>query len=283
MSETEGRPVAAITGASGGMGAACARQLGKTHDLVLNDIDADGLNALTETLQKEGYVVAGVAPGSLVDAAVVDRFCAAIAEAGRLGPLVHTAGVSPIQADWRTIIEVDLIACEFLVRAVRPLLRPGSVAVLIASNAGHSSVPNPVTDALIDDPLAPGMTEALYPHIVEALKTSKISKSESSMAYGFAKRGVIRLCEGHAVDWAAAGARIVSISPGVTWTPMARREVDKGSIVSRFLDIQGGRWGTAMDIANAVDFLVSDKAGFITGCDLRVDGGGSSGFAGVRF
>jgi len=272
-----------VTGACGGMGLACSRQLGKRFDLVLTDLNQVGVEAAAQLLFEEGYTIAGTSYGNISDVRVVATLCDIVANAGPLGALVHTAGISPLQADWRSILEVDLIASERLLREVQRLLLRGTVAVLIASNAGHLSIPNALTDARIDDPLSPRFWDSLESLIDEALKHSKISRTKSSLAYGLAKRGVIRMCEGYAVNWAKCGARIVSVSPGVTWTPMARREVDADSRVVEVLKTQGDKWGTAMDIANAVDFLVSDQASFITGCDLRLDGGGAPAFMGRRF
>ena len=84
----------------------------------------------------------------------------------------------------------------------------------------------------------------------------------------------MRLCEGRAVDWARRGNRIVTISPGLILTPMGAKEISSSESVRALNDaIPLGRTGSALDIANAVEFLVSDRASFITGTDLRVDGG----------
>jgi NAD(P)-dependent dehydrogenase (short-subunit alcohol dehydrogenase family) len=96
----------------------------------------------------------------------------------------------------------------------------------------------------------------------------------SGAAYSLSKRAVIALAERRAVAWGAQGARIVSISPGLIATPMGRQEMAATDAAARLADVTpAGRPGTAAEIAQAARFLTSDEASFITGCDLRVDGG----------
>ncbi len=74
--------------------------------------------------------------------------------------------------------------------------------------------------------------------------------------------------------WGTKGARITSISPGLILTPMGRREIAASSGAAEHGDAAAlGRKGTPMDIALAAQFLASDAAAYITGTDLRVDGG----------
>ena len=85
---------------------------------------------------------------------------------------------------------------------------------------------------------------------------------------------MLRLVERTAVQWAARGARVVSVSPGPTLTPMGRAELAGNPLaVAAASATPLGPVGRPADIAAAVDFLTSDSAGYITGCDLRVDGG----------
>jgi NAD(P)-dependent dehydrogenase (short-subunit alcohol dehydrogenase family) len=93
-------------------------------------------------------------------------------------------------------------------------------------------------------------------------------------AYGVSKRGVLRLVERSVGEWARHGARIVSVSPGTIITPMGRTEMAANPLAAAAASITPlRRLGMPADIAAAVDFLVSDSASYITGCDLRVDGG----------
>ena len=92
------------------------------------------------------------------------------------------------------------------------------------------------------------------------------------------------MCERRALDWGAFGARLVSVSPGVVWTPMGQEEAASGHRAQAMADATPmGRWGTADDIAGTVEFLASDAASYITGCDIRVDGGAVAAMRGANF
>jgi len=78
------------------------------------------------------------------------------------------------------------------------------------------------------------------------------------------------------VAWGARGGRVNSISPGIISTPMGRQELEEGSSeqMQGMLAISPvPRIGTAEDIAAAAQWLVSTESSFVSGCDLRVDGG----------
>jgi NAD(P)-dependent dehydrogenase (short-subunit alcohol dehydrogenase family) len=102
-------------------------------------------------------------------------------------------------------------------------------------------------------------------------------------AYRLAKRAVIRCCERAAVAWGERGGRVVSVSPGLIDTAMGRLELEHNEIkkwMAAITPVGGDRTdsdtvlpGFVADIANVVSFLCSDRAAFVSGCDLRVDGG----------
>ena len=267
------RSLALVTGAAGGMAMACARRIGASHDLLLTDLVAERLEAQAQALREEGYIVAEAVAGDLSDPALLGRLVEAAQRRGGFDRLVHTAGLSPALAPWRPILSVNIVATARLLQAIDPLAGQGMVAVLIASIAGHAAPADPEADAILDDALADDLNGRLGP-VLERLAGSGGDYEMASLAYALSKRAVMRLCQGYAPAWAAKGARIVSVSPGIIWTPMGRTEVDTNPAAAAVADATPmQRWGTAMDIANAVAFLSSDEASFITGTDLRVDGG----------
>jgi NAD(P)-dependent dehydrogenase (short-subunit alcohol dehydrogenase family) len=273
MTPTITRRIAVITGACGSIGQAGARLLGMEQDLVLTDVNGAKLESLVAQLRDEGYTIAGSVAGNLEDDAVIDALVATQREAGTLAVLLHTAGFSPALADWQPILIINLVAIEKLPRAIEPSLTSGSVAVLIASMAGHIAAIRPELDALMADPLAEGFLERSR-MLLEKVCIPDDPFGLKTVAYFASKREVIRICERRAPGWAKRGARIVSISPGIIWTPMARKEAEDNAMSLAVVEATPvGRWGTAMDIANAVRFLASDSASFITGCDLRIDDG----------
>jgi NAD(P)-dependent dehydrogenase (short-subunit alcohol dehydrogenase family) len=253
--------VAVITGSSG-MGLACARRLGNRHRLVLADINAAGLEAAAAELRAAGCTVTPVQvditrPDSVSHLAETAR------SLGRLGALVHAAGLSPTMADGRRIIEVNLVGTALVERAFLPLAEPGSAAVLIASTAGHTGPASRRGDPILSDPLA----EDFWTRVAA-------DTQEPADAYSLSKRGVILYCEAVAPEWGARGARIVTVSPGMIQTPMGEREFAAQPLMQNMLDMTPiSRWGSAEEIAATVEFLLSDGASFITGTDIRVDGG----------
>lgn len=265
-----------LTGAAGGMGRACARLMGATHDLVLTDVSSAALDAFANELTGEGYAVRQVRAGNLGDAGLLDQL---VEDLGDEGPvtLIHTAGLSPAMSDWKTIVEVNLVATVKLLDAVEPALRPGSAAVLIASTAGHMMPQMPDWQAILDRPLDPGLFDALSP-IIEGM-TGGSPAHMPGIGYSLSKQAVIRLVEQRAVAWGRQGARIASISPGLILTPMGRKEMAETEGAIAMLEAAAvGRGGRAIDIALAAQFLASEQAGFISGIDLRVDGGSVAAF-----
>ena len=277
------RPIAVITGACGGMGRACARELGGSSDLVLADLEESRLEALADSLREEGFVVAGLAAGDLAEPGVAARLFSTARTAGPLGAVAHTAGLSPALAPWDAILRANLVATERLLQALEAELEPGLAAVLLASMAGHMAPPDPGLDAVLADPLRDDLLQRAGP-MLEPLVAPGDPYGLASPAYGQSKRAVIRMCEQRATRWGERGGRIVSVSPGVIWTPMGRREVERNPGAAMVVEkTPMGRWGRPTDISAAVAFLVSDRASFITGCDLRIDGGVTPALRGAAF
>jgi NAD(P)-dependent dehydrogenase (short-subunit alcohol dehydrogenase family) len=266
-----GRPLALITGAYGGMGLACARQLGRNHDLVLTDYDRVRLDATAQTLVEEGYIVAGVIAGDIADPATLEELKVAVSKAGSLHALVHTAGLSASLASWRDIMRVNVVGTDRLLKVMEPLLGKGSVTVMIASVAGyHLPGVDAATRELLDDPQAADFLDRIEVHLPIFPGTHG---GKGIAAYLYSKWWMLRLCEALAPSWGAKGARIATVSPGMIWTPMGRKEAEVPQVAAKIASEPLPRWGTAMEIADAVEFLVSDRASFITGSDIRVDGG----------
>jgi NAD(P)-dependent dehydrogenase (short-subunit alcohol dehydrogenase family) len=263
-----------ITGAAGGMGRACVRAFQGSGPLLLVDIDEARTAEVADAANAEG----GSARALVVDVsrpADIEMLAKEVAADGGLRRLIHTAGVSPTMADAATVLDVDLVGTARLTAALLPLAVPGSVVVCVASIGGQMGpLPAEVEEAL-SDPLAPDFQARM-----EAASSTPL---EPGGAYAMAKRGVIKLCEREASAWGARGGRIVSISPGIMDTPMGRLEAEENEAMAFMLGLtpvsrppDGGfptLPGRVDDIANAAAFLCSPAASFISGTDLRIDGG----------
>jgi NAD(P)-dependent dehydrogenase (short-subunit alcohol dehydrogenase family) len=261
--------VLVITGGAGGMGLACARALAHRGRLLLVDLGEEQLDQARNELDANEVRVETLrcdvtSPADV--AAVAER----VQDMGRFRCLVHTAGVSPEMADARTVLDVDLAGSVRITEALFPLVTPGSSAVLIGSIAGYSDIVA-AAEPLLDDPLADGFLTAIEQALGHPL--------DSATAYVLAKRGVVRLAERLAAPWGAKGGRTVAISPGLIDTPMGRLELERQPVIPLMIDVTPVKRsdqplpGRPEDIAAAVAFLESDAAAFISGCDLRVDGG----------
>lgn len=278
MKPAIGRKLAVVTGGCGGIGQACARLFGKAHDLLLVDISAERLGAAEAQFRDEGYIVVGSVAGDLADPATIDSIMTEVGAHGALGPVIHTAGVSPAMADWRTILRTNVLGTALLLDSIESRLTTGSVGVLIASIAGHLAPADPDIDGLLASPASADFLDQMEAHVVrvaEAGEGASFAHSGlSGPAYALSKRATMRMAALRSQRWADRGARLVSISPGIIWTPMGRFEVDHGEAAADVLAQTAlRRWGTGMDIAQAAAFLASDAASFITGTDLRIDGG----------
>ncbi len=265
-----------VTGAAGAMGSACALALAPADDVVLlTDVDGDRLATLAEHIERETTTKVCTAVGNLGEPAFVVDLAARADALGDLHSLVHAAGLSPSMAGWREILRVDLAASARLLDAFLAHVVPGSVAVCLASVSGHMGAFDRAMDEVLDDPLAADF-EARFRALAG-------DEPDSGTTYRLAKRGVIRLCERAAVAWGARGGRVVSLSPGLIDTAMGRLELVHNPIktwMAEITPVGGDRSGSetvlpgrADDIANTVAFLCSDRASFVSGCDVRVDGG----------
>lgn len=266
-SERPDLPLAVVIGA-GGMGISAARRLGDHYRVLLADINAAREEARAAAMRDDGYDAQSF-QCDITDPASVDRLAEAVAAAGPFRAVAHVAAMSPSMGSWREIMTLNLIGAAHVERALLPLAEQGSAAVFVSSVAAYLMPdPGPETLALLDYPLAPGFLEALEKLVAE--QTPK-------MAYSLAKLALIRMCARRASAWGRRGARIVSMSPGMIATPMGALEFTGAARDSKLEMLErtpvGGREGTMIETADAIDFLVSDRASFITGIDLLVDGG----------
>jgi NAD(P)-dependent dehydrogenase (short-subunit alcohol dehydrogenase family) len=230
-----------VIGAASGMGAAVARRLAPRGPLVIADRSVEGLE----------------------DQEQVD---ALFAEVDELDALVVTAGISSSgMTTGRPIFEVNLVGMARVLRAAEPLLRPGTVAVGVASQSGYMVPDDPDLFAVLEDPLATDFYDRLG---------TFFDYEDPSLAYQTSKRGVHRLVRSKAAAWGARGARIVSVSPGINDTPMNRAlEADQPIMQQIIASSPLGRRGTPDEIAAVVAFVTSDEASLLTGSDVLADGG----------
>ncbi|OON81677.1 SDR family oxidoreductase [Streptomyces tsukubensis] len=261
-----GANVAVVIGV-GGMGQAIARRQGPGNKVLLADFDEETLSTVAEVLRGQGHDVVTRA----VDVASPSSVAALADTAAGLGPVtqvVHTAGLSPVQATAADVLKVDLLGTALVIEEFGRVIAPGGAGLVIASMAGHM-LPNPLT---ADEEAALAHTPADGLLDLPCTDPELLGKG----AYGLAKYGNRLRVQAASLLWGARGARINCVSPGVIATPMGLRELDgeNGGQMRAMISASGtGRLGTPDDIAEAAAFLLGPGATFITGNDLLVDGG----------
>ncbi len=260
-----------ITGATGGMGRVCAQLAAAAgYDLVLADLSAEKLETIAAGCAQHGadiqcHTLDVTRPDSI---AALTQTLLPEREAGKgLDALIHTVGVSPQMASWDRIIDIDLVGTAAFLEAAFPTLNAGACAVVISSMSAYMAPPNADIERVLAAPLAPGLMDAL-----RAIPGQTIENP--GLAYSYAKRALKQYVGDQAANWGSQGKRIVSISPGLIDTEMGRLENDAMENFEAMRSrVALDRLGKPEDIANTALFLLSDKAAYITGCDLLVDGG----------
>lgn len=261
-----------LTGA-GQIGMAIARRMGYGMKIVIGDKSKANADAIAKTMNEAGFDAIAVEMDLSSRASILGL----IAEAqkyGEISMLVNAAGVSPSQASIKTILKVDLYGTAVLLEEVGKIIKHGGVGVTISSQSGHRMPAlTPEQDAL----LALTPTEELLS--LDMLQEENIH--DTLHGYQMAKRCNVKRVMAEAVKWGERGARINSISPGIIVTPLALDEFNgpRGDFYKNmFAKCPAGRPGTADEVANVAELLMSGKGAFITGADFLMDGGTTTSY-----
>lgn len=230
-----------VTGAAGGIGAVIARSaVAAGYRVAAWDVDPDGLADTAAELGDSGTT----AVVDVGDQAAVEAAAAALPAAPAL--VVNNAGVvrfGPLLdlpvTDWTTVLGINLTGTFVVARTlVRRMIPAGGGAVVnIASING-------------------------------------VSAAVDAGAYTASKAGVARLTEQMALEWASGGVRVNAVAPGLIDAGMSEAlHADPDVRSRRSAAVPLGRLGTASDVADVVLFLGSDRAAYVTGQTITVDGG----------
>ena len=266
------KDVMILTGA-GQIGMAIARRMGYGMKIVIGDKNKTNAEAIAKTMNEAGFDAVPVE----MDLSSRSSILALIAEAqkyGKISMLVNAAGVSPSQASIETILKVDLYGTAVLLEEVGKVIKPGGVGVTISSQSGHRM---PALTPEEDEQLATTPTEQLLS--LDILQPQNIR--DTLHAYQMAKRCNVNRVMAEAVKWGERGARVNSISPGIIVTPLALDEFNgpRGNFYKNmFAKCPAGRPGTADEVANVAELLMSSKGAFITGSDFLIDGGATASY-----
>lgn len=261
-----------LTGA-GQIGLAIARRMGHGKKIVVSDKNINNAQTVTKIMTEAGFDAVAVEADISSRKSILNMIAAA-QKYGEIAMLINAAGVSPSQASVETILKVDLYGTAVLLEEVGKVIKAGGTGVTISSQSGHRMA---ALGAETDEQLAVTPAEELLQ--LEVLKPANIK--DTLHAYQMAKRCNVKRVMAEAIKWGVKGARINSISPGIIVTPLALDEFNgpRGEFYKNmFAKCPAGRPGTADEVANVADLLLSQQGAFITGADFLIDGGATAAY-----
>ena len=266
------KEVMLVTGA-GQISMAVARRIGHGKKIILGDKKVENANAIAKVMNEAGF---DVVPFEM-DLSSRESILEIIAEARKYGEiryLVNGAGVSPSQAPIEVILKVDLYGTAVLLEEVGKVIVEGGCGLTISSQSGWRM---PQLTAEEDCLLATTPTEELLS--LDILQPENIR--DTLHAYQLAKRCNEKRVMAECINWGKRGARLNDIAPGIIVTPLAIDEFNgpRGDFYKNmFAKCPAGRPGTADEVANVAELLMSDKGAFITGSTFLIDGGATSSY-----
>ena len=266
------KEVMIVTGA-GQISMAIARRVGYGKKIVMGDKNIENAKAIATIMNNAGFDVEPVEM-DLSDRESIKNMISKAQEYGKITMLVNGAGVSPSQAPIEAILKVDLYGTAVLLEEVGKVIEEGGVGVTISSQSGWRM---PALTAKEDEQLATTPTEELLS--LDLLQPENIK--DTLHAYQLAKRCNEKRVMAQSVEWGKRGARVNAIAPGIIVTPLAIDEFNgpRGDFYKNmFAKCPAGRPGTADEVANVAELLMSDKGAFITGATFLIDGGATSSY-----
>lgn len=257
-------PLAVVVGA-GGMAMAVARRLGHDYRLLVADRDAEHLARQVARLDEEGHDAIGVRC-DLTSAADVAELALRAGAAGPVRALANVVGLSVAAGDFDLIMAVNLIGAARVAEAFLPVLAPGGCGVFISSSSAHMAPLPQQLLSLCDAPLDPDFLARLHAALGD--------EAEPNLAYPLSKAALNRMCQRLAARWGERGLRILSMSPGLIATPMGAEAYKHSPGKRKLFDaVPLSREATMLEVANLVEFMLSDRASYLSGTDILMDAG----------
>ena len=258
---------------AGQIGTAIARRMGTGMKIVVGDRKIENAQAAARTMNEAGFDVVPVEM-DLSSRGSIRHFLDEGQKYGPIQMLVNAAGVSPSQAPIEAILKVDLYGTAVLLEEVGRVIVEGGVGVTISSQSGWRM---PALTAEQDAQLATAPAEELL-----SLNFLRLENIRDTLhAYQLAKRCNEKRVMAQAVEWGQRGARLNAIAPGIIVTPLALDEFNgpRGEFYQdMFARCPAGRPGTADEVANVAELLLSGKGAFISGSTFLIDGGATASY-----
>ena len=249
------RKAAIVTGGAGGLGTAIAKGLvAGGYNVVIADVDEDALTSTAQELSGNAGTVRGI-PCDVSDTQNVENLVnETVSAQGRLDALVNCHGIGPLPAFlettpeiWNRTIAINLTGTFLCCQA--------AAKVMVGQRSGR---------------------------IVNIASISGARAGFGRTAYGTSKAGVIHLTKQLAVELGPYGITVNAVGPGPVDTPLTRSNHTPEARADYHAMIPLERYGTPEEIADAVVFLCSEKAQYVNGQTLFVDGGFVAGGVDLR-
>lgn len=252
---------------------AIARRMGYGKQILLGDKSEGNAKAIGKVLEEAGFDVTTTVM-DLSDRASIQAMVKKATSMGPVKYLVNGAGVSPSQASIEKILKVDLYGTAVLLEEVGKVIEEGGAGIVISSQSGFRMKQLTPEE---DRQLALTPTEEL----LDLPLLAEENIETTLQAYQLAKRCNEKRVMGESVKWGARGARLNDIAPGIIVTPLALDEFNgiRGDFYKNmFAKSPAGRPGTADEVADVAELLMSDRAQLITGATFLVDGGATASY-----
>ncbi|MBQ6504214.1 MAG: SDR family oxidoreductase [Flexilinea sp.] len=266
------KDVMIVTGA-GQISMAIARRIGFGKKIILGDKSMKNCETIAKIMNDAGYDVIPFEM-DLSDRTSIQAMIRKAQEFGEIKFMVNGAGVSPSQAPVEAILKVDLYGTAVLLEEVGKVIAEGGAGVTISSQSGWRM---PQLTPEQDRALAMTPTEELLS--LDFLQPENIRNTLH--AYQMAKRCNEKRVMYECVRWGERGARLNDIAPGIIVTPLAIDEFNgpRGDFYKNmFAKCPAGRPGTADEMANIAELLMSNAGAFITGSTFLADGGATASY-----
>lgn len=241
--------VAIVTGGGSGIGEAIAKDLAANGvKVVVSDINLEGAKRVVAEIEAAGGTASPFEANTAVAEDSVRTVEHAVATYGKLNYAVNNAGIGGKAApaaevdvdDWDRVININLNGVLYGLRAQIP--------AILEAGADEGAIVNMAS--------IHGTVAAI-----------------GSGAYTAAKHGVVGLTKNAAAEYGPQGLRINAVGPAYIRTPLLEQHLDAAGFAALEAKHPLGRLGQPQEVANLATFLLSDKASFMTGSYVLVDGG----------
>jgi NAD(P)-dependent dehydrogenase (short-subunit alcohol dehydrogenase family) len=264
------KDVVVLLGA-GGIGQAIIRRIGYGKKVIIADLKEEVAKEVTLLLHNAGFDTAYTVC-DLGDKNSILKLVQFATSFGEVSNVINAAGVSPSQAPIDVVLKVDLYGTSVFMEQFGKIIKNGGSGIIISSQSGYrlGALSQEENELL-----------ALTP-TDELLNLDMLKKIDNTLeAYQYAKRCNVLRTQSEAVKWGKRNARINSISPGIIITPLANDELNgpRGDNYKKMIDLcPVHRAGTTDEVGELAEFLMSTKAGFISGADFLIDGGTTASY-----